>query len=354
MIQMIVYSAIMYMRRLPFIPDRGERWPVFGRALLGSASITFSYYALKLIPLGDATTIRFSLPIWTLIISYLILGESCDFFKIFAVIVSISGVILIAKPDDVIYAMEYILYELGCSNGKEFNFNGLMETDTIANSSNSQLIKETEEIVFGEQGLVVDKLDINKHHQIDSISKVVVYTDTHQQLIGCLLALSSSICLSMSLIALRLCKRTPAEITIWWLSCLSIIIGSITLISMGEWRLPNNWLDVAYIFLNGLCGTLGQWFITSALKVEQSGVISLARTCDIQVAFLYSAFLLHEQIRVSSIVGSIMVSGGVICCVIPKWLESRAKKRDKKVKLMKQQQNMISNDDDNCNRGIKK
>lgn len=317
---MIVYSVIMYFRKLPFIPDRGERWPVFGRALLGSASITFSYYALKLIPLGDATTIRFSLPIWTLIISYLILNESCDFFKIFAVIVSISGVVLIAKPDDVIYAINYILYEFGCASGEGFPF-----ASTNKTNSTSQLITETEEIVFGEQGLVVEELKGS-------------YVSTHQQLVGCLLALSSSICLSMSLIALRLCKKTPAEITIWWLSCLSIVIGSITLLSMGEWRLPNNWLDVAYIFLNGLCGTLGQWFITSALKVEQSGVISLARTCDIQVAFLYSAFLLHEQIRVSSIVGSVMVSGGVICCVIPKWLESRAKKRDKKHRLDSRQQ----------------
>lgn len=242
--------------------------PVMGRALLGASSITCSYCVLKLIPLGDATTIRFSLPIWTLIISYLVLNESCSLFKVFAVIISISGVILIAKPDECIYIFNEILHAFKFESDKEFKNHTL-------------------------------EYEIYKAEQEAEEEALPVLNQPLRQFEGSLLALASSICLSLSLVALRLCKHTPAEITILWLSIISIVIGSITLVALSEWRLPNNWLDVLYIILNGVCGSIGQWFITSALKIEQSGIISLARTFDIEVAFIYSAFVLHEHIRVS-------------------------------------------------------
>lgn len=103
----------------------------------------------------------------------------------------------------------------------------------------------------------------------------------------------------MSLVSMRLCRKTPAELVILWLSIIGIVVGSITLLALDEWSMPDNWLDVLYILLNGSCGAVGQWFITNALKVEQSGIISLVRTFDIEVAFFYSAFLLHEHIRIT-------------------------------------------------------
>lgn len=248
--------------------------PVMCRAFLGASSITFAYCALKLIPLGDATTIRFSLPIWTLILSFLVLNESFSFYKLLAVVLSISGVLFIAKPDDCIYLLNYMLH------GFEYNHS------EIVNSGSSVTTPTT----VG-PNVIVNNKEIEKSKSTSN--------EPFRQLEGSLLALASSICLSISLVALRLCKQTPAEVTILWLSIISIVIGSLSLVILQEWRLPNNRLDVAYIFLNGLCGSIGQWFITSALKIEQSGVISLARTFDIEVAFLYSAFILHENIRIT-------------------------------------------------------
>lgn len=265
-IQLLIYGSVVKFKGSPYLPEAQEFMPVMCRAFLGASSITFSYCALELIPLGDATTIRFSLPIWTIIISFLVLNESCNFYKWFAVILSISGVVLIAKPDDCIYIFNGIL--------DGFKFETLKtQLETVENRKNTSF-------------------------NVEPIA-IQISNEPHRQLEGSLLALASSICLSISIVALRLCKYTPAEVTILWLSIISIVIGSICLVILEEWRLPNNWLDVVYIFLNGLCGSIGQWFITSALKIEQSGVISLARTFDIEVAFLYSAFILHENIRLS-------------------------------------------------------
>lgn len=284
--QLFVYVFVIKLKGSPYLPEAQEFMPVMCRAFLGASSITFSYCALKLIPLADATTIRFSLPIWTLLISFLVLNESCSFYKLFAVILSISGVVLIAKPDDCIYLLNNLL-DVFDSKFKPDHYSEENNT-TIANITSSNLILHTDN-----QATMVN----NGEESVLKTNELPV--PAYRQLEGSLLALASSICLSISLVALRLCKYTPAEVTILWLSIISIVIGSLSLVVLQEWSLPDNRLDVVYIFLNGLCGSIGQWFITSALKIEQSGVISLARTFDIEVAFLYSAFILHENIRIT-------------------------------------------------------
>lgn len=315
------------MRKLSIVPPRGERGPVLGRALLGACSITFSYYALKLIPLGDATTIRFSLPIWTLIVSYLVLGESCSLLKIGAVVVSVSGVVLISKPDDCIELAHLMLRSLHLEpptllattttatttatattiEGLDLNLNSTLGYHEQPLESRAFALEEQEipregMVIegMGEQpsGLVVIE-DASGIHVIAMETTVAATTSIEHHFTGCLLALMSSVCLAMSLIALRMCKKTSAEVTICWLSIFSIVIGTATLFGLREWSLPDNLRDVALILANGICGSIGQWFITSALKIEQSGVIALARTFDIEVAFLYSALLLQEDIRIT-------------------------------------------------------
>lgn len=273
------------LRGLSLKPSRNELLPVLGRALLGGSSITFSYYALKLIPLGDATTIRFSLPIWTLIISYLVLNESCDLFKIGAVVIAVTGVVLIAKPDECIRLVHFILQYLSFEG---MSSQVLKDASSTAGLSGAGTLSAIPPAAF--------LLDDGSGSEIIAIEPELENISLSQQLEGSLLALASSICLSLSLIATRLCKNTPTEVIVAWLSIMSILIGTITLILLNEWRLPDNLQDIVLILLNGACGSAGQWFITNALKVEQSGVIALARTFDIEVAFVYSALLLHEQI----------------------------------------------------------
>lgn len=288
-IQLSIYGFIILLRGLSLKPSKNEAWPVFGRALLGGSSITFSYYALKMIPLGDATTIRFSLPIWTLIVSYLVLNESCDLFKIGAVVVSITGVVLIAKPSDCMRLVHLVSESIGLEVSSERTPSAAVkEASAISALSGVGALS-----VIPPAALL---LDDGSGSEIISIEPGLGDISLNQQLEGSLLALASSICLSMSLIATRMCKHTPTEVIVAWLSILSIIVGTSTLFFLDQWSFPDNISDVVLIILNGACGSAGQWFITNALKVEQPGVIALARSFDIEIAFLYSALLLHEQI----------------------------------------------------------
>lgn len=304
LIQLVIYTLLIIRGRLSFFPEKSEQFAVMGRALFGGTSITASYFALKLIPLGDATTIRFSLPIWALIISYFFLGESCTLLKIGAVVCSITGVVLIAKPEA---SASFLgaLYSATTSDASAGGEAQWLEAATRSiNDANATQAPAEPGSGAADGG-----------HEEDFLQGT-----TTRQLVGSLLALCSSVCLAISFVSLRLCRETRAEIVIFWLSLFSLLIGSTFLLASGEFRLPDNVSDVVKIALNGALGAVGQWCITSALKVEQSGVISLARTFDIVVAFCYSIVLLHEPVTVFSLSGAVLVCAGVLAVILPKWL----------------------------------
>lgn len=56
------------------------------------------FFTFRRLPLGDATTIIFSSPVFVMVLSLIILREPCGFFRTFIVALLLAGVILIAKP----------------------------------------------------------------------------------------------------------------------------------------------------------------------------------------------------------------------------------------------------------------
>lgn len=243
---MITNFVIIFVRRLDWFPVRDERTLVFVRCIIGSISVTLWYFALKLpIPFGDATTIRFTLPIWTLILGFFFLNESITLRKVIACIVALLGVVLVVQPQSL--------------------FDWL----------NSLTDSQDNEVISSEIG----------------------QEDISGRLLGALLAIISSITLASSLTLLRLCKKTPAEVIIMWLSVFSALFAVLFVVIFDTLKLPNNLKDWGLVVLNGLLATLGQVLFTNALKIEQSGVCSVLRSFDIVVAFFYGIVLLDEEIK---------------------------------------------------------
>ena len=76
-----------------------KRWQGHAiRALAGSAAMGLGFLGLKLIPLPEATAIRFVTPILVVIFAALILGEVIRAFRITAVMVGLVGVIIVMWP----------------------------------------------------------------------------------------------------------------------------------------------------------------------------------------------------------------------------------------------------------------
>ncbi|WP_375288020.1 DMT family transporter [Sphingomonas sp.] len=69
-----------------------------GRAAVGLVSMGCTFTALILLPLAEATTLGFSMPIFATILGALVLGEPTGWRRWAAVLVGFAGVLIVAQP----------------------------------------------------------------------------------------------------------------------------------------------------------------------------------------------------------------------------------------------------------------
>ena len=73
-------------------------WAHVGRMTLGLAAMALNFWAFILLPLAEATTIGFSVPIFSVVLAALLLGEPTGKWRWGAVAAGFAGVLLIVQP----------------------------------------------------------------------------------------------------------------------------------------------------------------------------------------------------------------------------------------------------------------
>jgi drug/metabolite transporter (DMT)-like permease len=68
------------------------------RCVVGVTSMTFMFATLLLIPLAEATTLQFTVPIFATILGALVLGEKTGVHRWSAVVAGFVGVVIVAQP----------------------------------------------------------------------------------------------------------------------------------------------------------------------------------------------------------------------------------------------------------------
>ena len=66
-----------------------------------------------------------------------------------------------------------------------------------------------------------------------------------------------------------------------------------------------------------------QLMLTVALQIEEAGLVSLARTFDIVLAFIYETTLLSVAVSWTSILGAVIVITGVCIIALRKYLQAK-------------------------------
>lgn len=72
-----------------------------------------------------------------------------------------------------------------------------------------------------------------------------------------------------------------------------------------------------------MCGVIGQGFLVVALKIEQAGLVSLTRTFDIVMAFIYQITCLHQEAMLMSVIGAVIITGGCVACGLKKFMDAK-------------------------------
>lgn len=68
------------------------------RGLVGTSAMAFGFAGLGLLPLPEATALRFAQPIFVVVLAALMLGERIRLFRTTAVLVGLAGVIVVLSP----------------------------------------------------------------------------------------------------------------------------------------------------------------------------------------------------------------------------------------------------------------
>ena len=92
-----IASILIYERKSPFGPAKARGILVL-RSLCGGTAFSCATYGFGVMPIGDATTIFLTSPVWAALLGRAVLGEKLHVFDAFAIFMAIVGVVLVARP----------------------------------------------------------------------------------------------------------------------------------------------------------------------------------------------------------------------------------------------------------------
>lgn len=99
-IAVAIAAAVFFRRgaRVDSVPLRAAWLPLAARCVFGSVGIFANFYALGVIPIGEAMTLNKTAPFFTVVFSWLILRERASLRQILFMVVAFSGAALVMKP----------------------------------------------------------------------------------------------------------------------------------------------------------------------------------------------------------------------------------------------------------------
>ena len=141
------------------------------------------------------------------------------------------------------------------------------------------------------------------------------------RLLGTILASVAAMMAAFSMVNLRKLKTTPVAVVVMWYSATVIITGMVILLILNKLVVPTGLVTWALLVGIGFCGIGDQFFLTVALKYETAGPVSVTRTFNIVLSFIWEIVLLSESIEWTSVLGACLVSSCVIILAVVKWKE---------------------------------
>ncbi|XP_066918054.1 uncharacterized protein [Clytia hemisphaerica] len=269
-IQFVMIGAILLWKQMS--PWTGS-WKMFGRlwfmGMTKVISLTFFYRALRVLPLGDATVILFTNPVFTLFLGIIFLNEARSAFNIIFGLVSFLGVAIIADPK--LFFSEQTLLN-GPSNTTMTSINA---TSPVLNGTNIEEAAPYSHIVavgFGLMGAIML-----------SLYMVILKYNTSDK------------------VDFRVALFYPSMCGLW----LPPIVQAV------EQR-PFEWNQLTYDFwLIMLAGAvsyfIAMFLMAYALYMAEAGPAALVRNAEVIFALIFEVVIMQQIPMLFSIAGVVLI-----------------------------------------------
>ncbi|XP_075591768.1 uncharacterized protein LOC124500138 [Dermatophagoides farinae] len=310
----------------------GERISLIMRCLCGTISLACFYSSYRYIPLGDATTIRFTSPVFIAIFAHFIVNEPFGLLQIVNALTTLIGVILIGRPSFIFGGKTLSLnreaeltFELNdtlpiwpiekrdlLQHNRSSGFDHLNVISSLFTSDPLTLPEELNDVVTS---------TMSTQHLHSSTSTLSLINDWSSTLFGVFLSLIAAISISISMIFMRKIRKTPPPLVIFWFSLSNVILGAVGLWIIDEYRMPIGFECWLLIIMTTFCTGLDQFFITLALKMENAGAVAVIQALCVVLSFIFSILILHEPLYWTSALGGTFIFFSVLVLGFSKLLQ---------------------------------
>jgi drug/metabolite transporter (DMT)-like permease len=227
------------------------KWIMFLRAFIGYGGIAFSFLAVEILPIGDASVLVMLSPCFASIFSYFFLGESWRIVELVATSLSLSGAVLVAKPTFIFHSGQ------------------------LNNSSRSTL-----GVVYALVSAVSAGIAFNLVRMLGTSAKMPW----------------ANVCVAQAIAQMVLA-----------VPCVSIF-GQVIRFDMSRFQ-------YALIFAGGFVGAWSQIAMTIGMQREKSASATAMRMSDVVFGFIWQHLFTFDSVNPLSVAGAALVSGSIILII---------------------------------------
>ncbi|KAK6499292.1 hypothetical protein TWF506_003919 [Arthrobotrys conoides] len=273
-ISVVLCSAYMHYTQVPHFPlgPKGVRWLLVARGVGGFFGVFGLYYSLTYLDVSDATVITFLAPSVAGFACYIILKEPFTKSEMIGGLVSLLGVVLIARPT--------VLFSGGSSDPKDKGSTGSGGTEPSPT----------------QEGI---KLDIDEATPSQRFTAVMV------ALVGVLGAASAYTTIRW------IGKRAHPLISVNYFSAWCVIVsflGLLVLPGIG-FKAPQTFLQWVLLLGIGVCGFCMQFLLTAAIQRERAGLVTHMVYAQMIFALIWDKVLWNRLPAWTSWLGSLLILG---------------------------------------------
>jgi len=306
----IVLIAILSSKTELLPASTRDKALVILQGLFSGVRVFLQFACLSFMPLGDALTLVFTEPLWTIILSKIVLKIHIGWWKLVFGIVLISGMVLCIQPP-FIFPPQTVDSALINTTTESSSLMSLNATTTILN--NYELIEDhpAAQSDGEKQNKIrqfikitgVDKIKA-KLHNSDGSGDDQYGTGTYY--IGALLALGTAKCDSVS-----------SSVMVFYSGIGGVILAVVCSVIDPSNRIVFNITSVPYdewliLLMLGGSGLLGYYSMTRSLQLIPPTTVAVLRALEIILAYVAQACVMGEIPNILAISGSSMVMLSVI------------------------------------------
>ena len=271
MVQFILIITILACKKMN--PWTGS-WKMFARLwVMGMTkviSLVFFYRALRVLPLGDATVVLFTNPVFTLFLGIVFLKESRSILNILFGLLSFLGVAIIADPQ-LFFATE--------------------------KNTASPLLKANSSLVLNPTPFAANS--------------TLIITQPYSQLASVGFALLGAIMLSLYMVILKYntTDKVDFRVALFYPSACGLVIPPI--VQAAEQH-PFVWNQLTYKYwiimvLSGLSYFAAMFLMAYALYMAEAGPAALVRNAEVIFALIFEVVIVKEIPMLFSLIGVFII-----------------------------------------------